>query len=112
MFLFKTVAHFFSTQGVFFFFCIKYEPVTYANVYHYPWWGEVIGLILSFSSMIWIPGYAIYYLIKTPGSFKEVPHNFILLKKKILVRNLLREIILKLLFYILHCEKFLIIDMY
>ncbi|EEB19003.1 sodium-dependent nutrient amino acid transporter, putative [Pediculus humanus corporis] len=57
--------------GVFFFFCIKYEPVTYANVYHYPWWGEVIGLILSFSSMIWIPGYAIYYLIKTPGSFKE-----------------------------------------
>ncbi|KAK6637309.1 hypothetical protein RUM44_007724 [Polyplax serrata] len=57
--------------GVFIFFCVKYEPVTYANVYHYPWWAEAIGLTLSFSSMIWIPAYAIYFMSKTPGSFKD-----------------------------------------
>ena len=30
-----------------------------------------MGLLISFSSMIWVPIYAIYFLIKTPGTLKE-----------------------------------------
>ncbi|KAL0272952.1 UNVERIFIED_CONTAM: hypothetical protein PYX00_005746 [Menopon gallinae] len=61
----------FIMVAIFLFFCIQYEPVKYANTYEYPWWGQVIGFLVSASSMIWIPGYAIYFLIKTPGTFKE-----------------------------------------
>jgi len=39
--------------------------------YHYPHWGEV-GFAISLSSMLWVPGYAIYYLLSTPGSWTEV----------------------------------------
>ena len=57
--------------------------------YHYPAWGEVIGFAISLSSMLWVPGrilhmfpiiwlqpplsgYAIYYLLSTPGTWVEV----------------------------------------
>ena len=35
-------------------------------------WAEIVGFALSFSSMIWIPAYAIYYVIMNPGTIKEV----------------------------------------
>ena len=40
--------------------------------YHYPAWGEVLGFAISLSSMLWVPGYAIYYLLSTKGSWSEV----------------------------------------
>ena len=40
--------------------------------YHYPAWGEVLGFAISISSMLWVPGYAIYYLLSTKGSWSEV----------------------------------------
>lgn len=40
--------------------------------YKYPWWAEVIGFVLAASSVLCIPGTAIYYLIITEGSFREV----------------------------------------
>nr|CAH0103165.1 unnamed protein product [Daphnia galeata] len=58
--------------GVFFFYVIQYIPVTYGENYQYPWWAEVIGIIISLSSMLWIPGYAAYYIITTPGTLREV----------------------------------------
>ncbi|XP_054272044.1 sodium- and chloride-dependent GABA transporter 1-like [Macrosteles quadrilineatus] len=56
--------------SIFIFYIVMYVPAKYGP-YVYPDWAELIGIGLSLSSMLWIPGYAIYYLITTPGTFKE-----------------------------------------
>ncbi|XP_043507739.1 sodium- and chloride-dependent GABA transporter 1-like [Frieseomelitta varia] len=56
---------------IFVFQCVQYKPLKYGNNYEYPTWAEVVGFCLSFSSMIWIPAYALYYVTITPGSIKE-----------------------------------------
>ncbi|XP_017884157.1 sodium- and chloride-dependent GABA transporter 1-like [Ceratina calcarata] len=56
---------------IFVFQCVQYTPLKYGSNYEYPAWAEVVGFCLSLSSMIWIPGYALYYVIVTPGSIKE-----------------------------------------
>ncbi|XP_043281772.1 sodium- and chloride-dependent GABA transporter 1-like [Venturia canescens] len=56
---------------IFVFQCVQYTPLKYGSNYEYPTWAEVLGFFFSFSSMIWIPGYAIYYLLATPGTVKE-----------------------------------------
>ena len=56
---------------MFVFYFAKYTPITYAKTYAYPGWGEALGFCISGSSMIWVPGYALYYLWKTPGTLKE-----------------------------------------
>merc|ERR1712048_599910 len=40
--------------------------------YEYPPWGEALGFMISLSSMIWVPGYFVYYLLSTPGTWREV----------------------------------------
>ena len=54
------------------FYCYSYEPVKYGSDYHYPKWAEMVGLAISFSSMMWVPVYAIYYILTQPGSIMEV----------------------------------------
>ncbi|XP_076344345.1 sodium- and chloride-dependent GABA transporter 1-like isoform X2 [Tachypleus tridentatus] len=56
--------------GIFLFSVLKYEGVTYANTYKYPWWGELLGWGMSLAAIIWIPCYAIYYLMKSSGTLK------------------------------------------
>ncbi|KAK0080226.1 hypothetical protein PV325_014170 [Microctonus aethiopoides] len=56
---------------IFVFQCVQYKPLKYGSKYEYPTWAEIVGFCLSFSSMIWVPGYAIYYVLMTPGSIKE-----------------------------------------
>ncbi|CAH1405301.1 unnamed protein product [Nezara viridula] len=56
--------------GIFIFYIFEYVPAKYGN-YEYPTWAEAIGIMISLSSMLWIPGYAIYYLLTSPGSFME-----------------------------------------
>ena len=58
-------------QFLFVFYFAKYTPITYANTYEYPGWGEALGFCISGSSMIWVPGYAIYYLLTTEGTLKQ-----------------------------------------
>lgn len=65
-------------QFIFVFQCVQYKPLRYGNNYEYPTWAEVIGVCLSLSSMIWIPVYAIYYVVVTPGSIKEVKFLFLI----------------------------------
>lgn len=60
------------SQTVFVFYVINYEPVTYGKHYTYPWWGEGLGVIISLMSMVWIPLYAVYYLITEPGTLRQV----------------------------------------
>lgn len=68
----RTNSFFFFFQFIFIFQCVQYKPLKYGNNYEYPTWAEVIGVCLSLSSMIWIPVYAVYYVVVTPGSIKEV----------------------------------------
>jgi len=57
---------------IFVFYFIKYKPITYGEHYAYPPWGEAIGFMISLSSMLWVPGYFIYYMLTTPGTWREV----------------------------------------
>lgn len=57
--------------SVFLFYVISYQPVTYGEDYKYPKWAEAMGLCMSFSSMIWVPGYAIYYVLTQPGTLRQ-----------------------------------------
>lgn len=57
--------------AVFIFYCVSYTPVKYGNDYIYPKWAEGMGLSMSLASMIWVPGYAIYYILSRPGTIME-----------------------------------------
>ncbi|KAM7294185.1 hypothetical protein ISCGN_023704 [Ixodes scapularis] len=55
--------------GVFVFSLVQYRPLTYID-YVYPWWGQLVGWFLALSTMLCIPGYAIYKFIVTPGDLR------------------------------------------
>lgn len=63
---------FFAPQAVFLFSLIKYTPLKYNNSYEYPPWGYVLGWLMALSSMVCIPLYAIFILLKTKGPLKQV----------------------------------------
>lgn len=65
-----SVAH--LLQGIFLFHLVNYKPLTYNNVYVYPWWGEVIGWCLALSSMLCIPVSLLYKLVRAKGTIREV----------------------------------------
>ncbi|ETN83171.1 Sodium:neurotransmitter symporter family protein [Necator americanus] len=59
-------------EGVMIFGLVKYQPLRIAAYnYDYPFWGHVFGWFLSLSSMLCIPGYAIYAWVTTEGTFSE-----------------------------------------
>lgn len=58
-------------MGIFLFHLVNYKPLTYNNVYVYPWWGEVIGWCLALSSMLCIPVSVLYKLFRAKGTFRE-----------------------------------------
>merc|ERR1711962_871365 len=57
---------------IFVFYFIKYTPIKYGNDYEYPPWGEALGFLISLSSMLWVPAYAIYFVLTTKGTWREV----------------------------------------
>jgi len=59
-------------MGVLIFGLVKYQPLRIdAYNYDYPVWGHIFGWFLSLSSMLCIPGYAIYLWIVTDGTTSE-----------------------------------------
>jgi hypothetical protein len=58
--------------SVFLYSLYDYEPLKYGLHYVYPWWGQALGWFLALSSMLCIPGYAIWLYHVTPGTFAEV----------------------------------------
>ncbi|XP_075751419.1 sodium- and chloride-dependent GABA transporter 1-like [Rhipicephalus microplus] len=50
---------------------IRYQPLVYAKTYAYPWWAEMLGWFTSLSSIIMIPTYMVYFLVRTPGSLRQ-----------------------------------------
>ena len=56
---------------MFSFYFVKYVPISMGD-YKYPAWGEALGFIISLSSMLWVPGYALYFVMTSKGSWREV----------------------------------------
>ena len=52
----------------------RWKPFTYLN-YTYPWWGNLIGLGLSLSSMLCVPAYAVYFVLRQKGSLAQVSYT-------------------------------------
>jgi len=48
-----------------------YEPLSYED-YVYPVWANILGWLIACSSIIMIPGMAIYKISSTSGSFIQV----------------------------------------
>lgn len=63
-----------SSQAVWVFSLIDYEPPTYHNGdYMYPWWAEAIGWGIASLSLICIPAFAVYVFVRADGvTFAEV----------------------------------------
>ncbi|BES95385.1 transporter [Nesidiocoris tenuis] len=56
--------------SIFVFNLIQYVPATYGS-YAYPPWAQHLGISISLTSMLWIPGYALFYFLTTPGTFQQ-----------------------------------------
>ena len=67
----ETNAHY-ILQVMVLFAIVFYENLKYNGHYEYPGWALAFGWLLTFSSLIWIPGYIIYKFFSYPGNFKEV----------------------------------------
>ena len=48
------------------------EDCRYGKDYEYPTWAEALGLMMSLSSMVMVPGYAVYYVLTQPGTIMQV----------------------------------------
>ena len=57
--------------GIFLFSVSQWGGISYGD-YKYPPWAEFFGWLIALSSMLFIPGVAIYNLYMTPGTFMEV----------------------------------------
>lgn len=53
--------------GLFIFSLYSWKGVTYGD-YQYPPTAELFGWLLALTSMLWIPGVAVYQVFKAPGS--------------------------------------------
>lgn len=62
-----------SFQGVFIFNLVQFTPVKYLD-YEFPWWAHAFGWFTALSSMLCIPGYAIWLWQKTPGDAIDVSY--------------------------------------
>ncbi|KAL1452101.1 hypothetical protein WDU94_006413 [Cyamophila willieti] len=53
-----------------------YEPLSYEG-YVYPQWANILGVAIASSSVIMIPGMAIYQMLITPGTFMQRLHTLL-----------------------------------
>lgn len=68
-------------QAVWVFSLIDYEPPTYRNGdYTYPWWAEALGWGIASLSLVCIPAFAVYVLIRAEGeTFLDVSYSFVII---------------------------------
>ena len=59
-------------QGIFLSYLFMWEPLKYGEDVEYPFYMHAIGFVMSLASMLWIPGYALYYVISQRGSLRDV----------------------------------------
>ncbi|MGH0143692.1 UNVERIFIED_CONTAM: hypothetical protein FKN15_018549 [Acipenser sinensis] len=74
--------------GTFIFSLVKYTPLKYNRTYEYPAWGYILGWFLALSSMVLVPLWIVFKLIRTKGTIRErlrllcLPASDLLLGKK------------------------------
>ncbi|XP_071808873.1 sodium- and chloride-dependent GABA transporter 1-like [Asterias amurensis] len=57
--------------GIFIFSLVAYKGPKYGEDYYYDSTGEMLGWFMALAPMQWIPSYAIYLFIVTPGTMRE-----------------------------------------
>ncbi|KAK9528929.1 hypothetical protein VZT92_013058 [Zoarces viviparus] len=55
----------------FLFSLVKYTPLTFNNMYEYPWWGYTIGGLFTLSSTLMVPLWMLYAVSVTPGTLRQ-----------------------------------------
>ena len=57
---------------------MSYVPLAFetysGGLYVYPSWANAVGWLIAASSMVWIPLFAAYKMLFTPGTLREVSH--------------------------------------
>ena len=63
-------------QTIIVFSIVNFRPLIYLSYtigdYEYPDWANGVGWLIAVSSMVMIPGWAVYYLLTVPGTLKQV----------------------------------------
>uniref|UniRef100_A0A8C2ZSG6 Zgc:158427 n=1 Tax=Cyclopterus lumpus TaxID=8103 RepID=A0A8C2ZSG6_CYCLU len=62
--------------GSFICYLVEYQPLTFNRWYVYPAWAYVLGWVLSISSILPVPGWALYKLGTGTGNFRQVGHLY------------------------------------
>ncbi|KAJ8303500.1 hypothetical protein KUTeg_019896 [Tegillarca granosa] len=57
----------FCTLGIFMFQVVKFKPLKYNLVYDYPTWAQAFGLLMAIVSMLCIPAFIVYKIIRLQG---------------------------------------------
>ena len=65
------IVKFYIFQFIMLFALATFGPVEY-DQYVYPWQGNFIGWCIALSSILCIPGFAIFQFARTPGTLREV----------------------------------------
>lgn len=58
-------------QTIFWASAISYSPMKYENSNPYPLWGELFGWCLALTSMLCVPGIAIFLISREKGTIRE-----------------------------------------
>ncbi|XP_034404112.1 sodium- and chloride-dependent GABA transporter 2-like isoform X1 [Cyclopterus lumpus] len=61
--------------GSFICYLVEYQPLTFNRWYVYPAWAYVLGWVLSISSILPVPGWALYKLGTGTGNFRQRFHH-------------------------------------
>jgi len=59
------------TMTIFWASAISYSPMKYENNNPYPLWGELFGWCLALTSMLCVPGIAIFLILREKGTIRE-----------------------------------------
>ncbi|KAL7879066.1 hypothetical protein AOLI_G00100400 [Acnodon oligacanthus] len=61
----------FASLVMFIYYLVELQPLTYNRWYVYPGWSYGLGRLLSLSSILMVPGWALFRLLTTKGSLKQ-----------------------------------------
>lgn len=70
-------------QGTFIYSLVEYQPLTFNRWYVYPSWAYVLGWIMALSSILLVPGRALYKLSTGTGSLSQVGSYLTLVSVKL-----------------------------
>ncbi|XP_061682411.1 sodium- and chloride-dependent GABA transporter 2-like [Syngnathoides biaculeatus] len=65
----------FVSMGSFIYSLVEYKPLTYNRIYVYPTWAHVVGWMMALSSILQIPGWALYKLSTATGTLSQRLHR-------------------------------------